>query len=392
MLVNSDVLSVSDITNLIKQTLEENFEQVVIVGEISNFKKHVSGHWYFTLKDSGAQISCTMWKGLNNYVFFSPQDGMKVIVTGRITVYPPRGSYQVDVRSMRPAGEGELQAAFERLKRKLFEEGLFDEEYKKEIPSFPKKIGIATASTGAALQDMISVAERRFPLVELVVAPCQVQGEGAAKTIVESIELLNRQPDIDIIIIGRGGGSIEDLWAFNEETVARAIFASKIPLISAVGHEIDFTIADFVADLRAPTPSAAMEIATPDINDFKTTIDDFIYSASDSIDYIIDNANQRIVNAVNSYGFKNSKNLIDNRKQYLDNLVFKLFSGMDKNITFNDNRLKLLKASVEQFNVQKILRKGFTLIKQEGKYVPKSTDFKKGIDTNIIFYDNEVII
>lgn len=392
MLNNSDVLSVSDITNLIKQTLEENFEQVVVAGELSNFKNHVSGHWYFTLKDSGAQVSCTMWKGLNNYVFFTPQDGMKVIITGRVTVYPPRGNYQIDVRSMRPAGEGELQAAFERLKKKLFEEGLFDDQYKKEIPSFPKKIGIATASTGAALQDMISVAGRRFPMVELVVAPCQVQGDGAANSIVESIQLLNSQKDIDVIIIGRGGGSIEDLWAFNEEIVARAIFKSHIPVISAVGHEIDFTIADFVADLRAPTPSAAMEIATPDINDFKTTIEDFIYSASDSIDYIIDNANQRIFNAVNSYGFKNSKNLIDNRKQYLDNLMFKLFSGMDKSITANSMRLKLLSSSIEQFNVQKILRKGFTLIKQDGAYVKKSVDFNKTKETSIIFYDNEVII
>lgn len=392
MLNNSDVLSVSDITNLIKQTLEENFEQVVVAGELSNFKNHVSGHWYFTLKDSGAQVSCTMWKGLNNYVFFTPQDGMKVIITGRVTVYPPRGNYQIDVRSMRPAGEGELQAAFERLKKKLFEEGLFDDRYKKEIPSFPKKIGIATASTGAALQDMISVAGRRFPMVELVVAPCQVQGDGAANSIVESIQLLNSQKDIDVIIIGRGGGSIEDLWAFNEEIVARAIFKSHIPVISAVGHEIDFTIADFVADLRAPTPSAAMEIATPDINDFKTTIEDFIYSASDSIDYIIDNANQRIFNAVNSYGFKNSKNLIDNRKQYLDNLMFKLFSGMDKSITANSMRLRLLSSSIEQFNVHKILRKGFTLIKQDGAYVKKSVDFDKKKETNIIFYDNEVII
>lgn len=392
MLSNTDVLSVSDITNLIKQTLEENFEQVAVVGELSNFKNHVSGHWYFTLKDSSAQVSCTMWKGINSYVFFSPQDGMKVIITGRITVYPPRGNYQIDVRSMKPAGEGELQAAFERLKRKLFDEGLFDDMYKKEIPSFPKKIGIATASTGAALKDMISVAERRFPMLELVISPCQVQGDGAAKTIVESIQQLNKCGDIDVIIIGRGGGSIEDLWAFNEEIVARAIFASEVPVISAVGHEIDFTIADFVADLRAPTPSAAMEIATPDINDFISTVNDFLYSSSVSLDNILFDAKQRIFRAINSYGFKNSRNLVDNKKQYLDNLIYKLFNNMDKKISVSGNKLALLSASLEKHNVEETLKKGFTLIRQQGRYIQKSTDFNKALETQIKFYDNEMTL
>lgn len=388
----TEVLTVSDITSLIKQTLEVNFEQISIEGEISNFKNHVSGHWYFTLKDSGAQISCTMWKGLNNYVFFSPQDGMKVIINGRITVYPPRGSYQVDVRSMKPAGEGELQAAYERLKKKLFEEGLFDEALKKEIPYFPKKIGIATALTGAAIKDMISVAERRFPLVELVVAPCQVQGEGAAKSIVESIEQLNRCNDIDLIIIGRGGGSIEDLWAFNEEAVARAIFASEIPVISAVGHEIDYTIADFVADLRAPTPSAAMEIATPDIEDFRNFVNEFIRNSMDSVDIILEYKRRSITDSVNSYGFRNAKNLIDIRKQYLDGIIFRMVTEMDKKMTQTKNKVQLMASSLEQYNVQKILKKGFVLIKQKNRYVKKSTDFEHGAETALKFYDNEIIL
>src|SRR3989337_4521371 len=259
----NSILTVSELTKEIKQTLEDKFEQVSVQGEISNFKAHVSGHWYFSLKDANASISCAMWKGLNNYVFFTPQDGMKIIVSGRITVYPPRGSYQIDVRSMKPAGVGELQAAFEMLKRKLADEGLFDEIHKKPMPSFPQKIGIVTAKDGAAFQDMISVAERRFPLVELVISPARVQGSGAAESIVESLKLLNKQNDIDLIIVARGGGRIQDLWAFNEEIVAREIFASKIPIVTGIGHEVDFTISDFVADLRAPTPSAAMEIATP---------------------------------------------------------------------------------------------------------------------------------
>ncbi|MCB0749972.1 MAG: exodeoxyribonuclease VII large subunit, partial [Ignavibacteriae bacterium] len=207
------------------------------IGEISNFKAHVSGHWYFTLKDKNAQISCTMWRGVNNYVFFTPQDGMKVILTGKVTVYPPRGNYQLDVRSMKPAGEGELQKAFEALKRKLFEEGLFDEERKKTIPVYPNKIGVVTGSDTAAFKDMLSVAARRFPLVKILIAPARVQGEGAAEAIVHSIEELNKIKDVDVIIISRGGGSLEDLWAFNEEIVVRAAASSSIPLISAVGHE-----------------------------------------------------------------------------------------------------------------------------------------------------------
>ena len=272
--IQDQIFSVSEITKSIKFILESTFEKISIEGEISNFKAHGSGHWYFNLKDEGAVINCTMWKGVNNYVFFTPEDGMKIIVTGRITVYPPRGSYQIDVRSMKPAGVGELQAAFERLKKKLFEEGLFDEESKKAIPTFPKKIGLITAADGAAVKDMISVAERRFPLVELLIAPTKVQGAGAAENIVNNIRKLNLLKDIDVIILARGGGSIEDLWAFNEEIVARAIYKSKIPIISGVGHEVDFTIADFVADLRAPTPSVAMELATPDIEELKNFIKD----------------------------------------------------------------------------------------------------------------------
>ncbi len=217
------VLTVSEITKQIKQILETSFENISIIGEISGFKAHVSGHWYFNLKDANAVISCTMWKGVNNYVFFTPQDGMKVIITGRVTVFPPRGNYQIDVRSMKPAGAGELQGAFELLKQKLAAEGLFDIQKKKPVKAFNKKIGIVTAIDGAAFQDMKSVAERRFPLVELFVCPTKVQGVGAAENIVENIKELNKIK-LDVIILARGGGSIEDLWAFNEEIVAACDF------------------------------------------------------------------------------------------------------------------------------------------------------------------------
>ena len=385
-----NIFSVSDITGLIKQTLEENFADINIVGEISNFKAHVSGHWYFTLKDSNAQISCTMWKGLNNYVFFTPQDGMKIIAAGRITVYPPRGNYQFDVRSMKPAGVGELQAAFEKLKQKLSAEGLFDAKYKKEIPRFPQKIGLVTAPGGAALKDMISVAQRRYPLVELVIAGSKVQGEGAAESVVKSIELLNEQNEVDLIIVARGGGSLEDLWAFNEEIVARAIFASKIPVVSGVGHEIDFTIADFVADLRAPTPSAAMELATPDQNEIFAFISDFSYNSTENISTIIDRKRDLIARILGSYGFRLPQDLIKNKNQFLDNLIYRVQNNIEKKLTFENNRLSLINNSIESHNFNRILKKGFVIVKQNDEYIPRAKELDKTKNVKLKFYDAEI--
>src|SRR3990172_5978625 len=301
---DSHILTVSDLTKEIKLSLEKTFSRISVIGEISNFKAQVSGHWYFNLKDSDAVINCVMWRGFNNQVFFTPQDGMKVIVNGKLTVYPPRGNYQIDARSMKPAGLGELQEAFEKLKQKLELEGLFDEEHKKPIPSFPNRIGIVTAIDGAAFRDMISVAERRYPLVELVIAPARVQGSGAADTIVRSLKRLNKGKDIDVIIVGRGGGSIEDLWAFNEEIVARAIYSSAIPVISGIGHEVDFTIADYVADLRAPTPSVAMELATPDMGEIFAFISDFSYYTTNNLLNMIDDSRSKIDGILNSYSFR----------------------------------------------------------------------------------------
>ncbi len=386
------ILSVSEITNLIKVTLEESYSEVNVIGEISNFKAHVSGHWYFTLKDANAQISCTMWRGLNSYVFFTPQDGMKVIVSGRITVYPPRGSYQIDVRSMKPAGIGELQAAFEKLKQKLAAEGLFDVEHKKPIPKFPKKIGIVTAIDGAAFQDMKSIAARRYPLVELVIAPCRVQGEGAAQEIVESIKLLNQFDDIDTIIVGRGGGSLEDLWPFNEEIVARAIFNSKIPIISAVGHEIDFTIADFVADLRAPTPSAAMELATPNIDELFAFINEFSYYFTENMLRIIEDYKFEINQLISSYGFRLPQDNIKNKIQLLDSIVFKFQYLMDNKLKSEKSRLELLDNKIQSFNVENILRRGFAIVKQNEKIIHRLKELTLHKPVQLKFYDGEVKI
>jgi len=390
--MNENTLTVSEITNLIKLTLEEGFSEISIVGEISNFKAHVSGHWYFTLKDSNAQINCTMWRGINNYVFFTPQDGMKVILSGRITVYPPRGSYQIDVRSMKPAGVGELQEAFEKLKQKLSAEGLFDADHKKSLPKFPNKIGIVTAIDGAAFQDMKSIAARRFPLAELIIASCKVQGAGAAQEIVKSIELLNSRNDIDVIIIGRGGGSLEDLWAFNEEIVARAVYKSRIPIVSAVGHEIDFTISDFVADLRAATPSAAMELVTPSKDELFAFIDEFSYYFTQKISEIIADYKQDITQITSSYGFRLPQDVIRNKTQFLDNVVYRLQNSFDNKIIFNKNRLNFLRSKMESFNIDNTLKRGFALILQNDKLIPRAKDLQQNMEVTLKFYDGEAKI
>ncbi len=386
------ILTVSELTQEIKSSLEEKFSQVSVLGEISGFKSHVSGHWYFNLKDSNAVIACTMWKGFNNYVFFTPQDGMKIIINGKITVYPPRGNYQVDVRSMKPAGVGELQAAFEALKQKLAAEGLFDEELKKEIPLIPERIGIVTAIDGAALRDMISVVERRFPLAELVIAPSRVQGSGAAIEIVEGIKQLNEFDDIDVIIVARGGGSIEDLWAFNEEIVAREIAKSNIPVVSGVGHEIDFTIADFVADLRAPTPSAAMEIVTPSKEDFNTFINEFINNSYKGISDIIGKLRTNVYNDLNSYGFRMPLDLVRRKSQQVDNLIYKLLKNIEQKTFSYKGKLSILTKSIEIHDVNRQLKKGFVLVKQDSEYITRKSSFKKEKDTILKFFDDELVL
>ncbi|MBN2570692.1 MAG: exodeoxyribonuclease VII large subunit [Ignavibacteriales bacterium] len=388
--MDKKVLSVSEISNLIKTVVEENFSSVVVEGEISNFKAHISGHWYFTLKDSKAQINCAMWKGYNNYVFFTPQDGIKVVVTGRVSVYTPRGNYQIDVQSMKPAGEGELQAAFEKLKRKLSEEGLFDEVHKKPIPRFSKRIGIVTAIDGAAFKDMISVAKRRFPLVELVIISTKVQGDGAAEQVAENIKLLNKRDDIDLIIIGRGGGSIEDLWAFNEEVVARAIFKSRIPVISAVGHEIDYTISDFVADLRAPTPTAAMELATPDKEDILYNLENYFINSTEIVSNEVDERKDKIHQLISSYAFRMPESLMTTKAQILDNLFYRIEQNFGNYFLQRKNRTDLLSAQLNAHNADKILRKGFSIVHQFDKIVERAKSFNKEKKFSLQFFDKKI--
>lgn len=268
------VYSVNELNSYVKRILDndENLKHIFVTGEISNYKAHYSGHLYMTIKDESASVKAVMFAGNASRLRFRPENGMKVLIFGTVSLFPRDGSYQLYISDMQPDGMGALSVAFEQLKKKLATEGLFSDSHKKPIPQFPKRIGVITSETGAAVQDIFNVLSRRFPVAEVVLRPTQVQGDGAAQDIAKAIYVFNEYNAADVLIVGRGGGSIEDLWAFNEEIVARAVFASEIPVISAVGHETDYTICDFVADLRAPTPSAAAELAVPDRLELKAEL------------------------------------------------------------------------------------------------------------------------
>lgn len=280
----SKKLSVSGLVDLLQEVVESNFVTVTVEGEISNFSAPASGHWYFTLKDSGAQLRGVMFRSRNRLADRPPKNGMQVVCSGTVTVYVARGEMQLVVDHLTPAGQGQLQVAFEALKEKLAGEGLFSSERKRSLPAFPKSVGIVTSATGAAVHDIFNVLRRRAPDVRLLLRPVKVQGDDAAEEIAAAIEDLNRFGDLDVLIVGRGGGSLEDLWAFNEEVVARAIVASNIPVISAVGHETDFTIADFVSDLRAPTPSAAAELVAKNRLELEAHLDHLIIRLNSRVD------------------------------------------------------------------------------------------------------------
>ena len=290
---NSGIFTVSRLNQTVRLLLEQEMGQMWISGEISNFTQPASGHWYFTLKDDSAQVRCAMFRNSNRRVAFRPQHGQQVLVRANITLYEPRGDYQIIVESMQPAGEGLLQQRYEQLKQRLAAEGLFDQSLKKPLPSPARQVGVITSKTGAALHDVLHVLQRRDPSLPVVIYPTAVQGDDAPGQIVRAIELANRRDECDVLIVGRGGGSLEDLWSFNDERVARAIFASRIPVVSAVGHETDVTIADFVADLRAPTPSAAAEIVSRNQSELLRQIQSQQQRLEMAMDYYLASSNQR---------------------------------------------------------------------------------------------------
>ena len=371
-------LTVSAITKYLKYKFDtdDNSKNVFIKGEISNFKKHTSGHLYFSIKDEKSKINAIMFSNNAKNLTFDPIDGTKVLIVGRISIYEATGNYQIYVDEMQEDGIGNLYLAFEKLKEKLANEGLFSEEYKKPIPKYPNKIGIVTAKTGAAIKDIISTIKRRYPLVEIILFPSLVQGENAANDISNKIKQANNY-DLDVLIVGRGGGSIEDLWPFNEEIVARTIFESKIPIISAVGHEIDFTISDFVADLRAPTPTAAAELAVPNLPNIMNTVDQLNIRLKEAIFKKINYNKLYLETIKNSYILKNPLIMFANKKQQLDYLSEKLTNNINNKLDRQKLRLANLIDKLQLVNPLDILKKGYTLVYKNNEVITEFNKIKK---------------
>jgi len=391
-LERDNIYSVSEINLEIKELLETSIPAVWVQGEISNFTHHTSGHMYFSLKDLNSQISCVMWKNRNLTLYFTPTDGMKVNVYGAIRVYEKRGTYQIDVYKMVPSGIGELQIAFEQLKAQLNAEGLFDIQYKKSLPQFPETVGIVTSSTGAAIRDIKNVINRRFPAVKLILRPTKVQGEGAAQDIAQAIDEFNEYNRTDVLIIGRGGGSLEDLWAFNEEIVARAIFRSKIPIISAVGHEIDFTISDFVADLRAPTPSAAAELVVPDIDEIKNILHSLYYTCKKSTINGMTANREQLIKIKKSYGFRRPLDYVYQYRQRLDELLHLCSMAAMHKITIEKQLLNQTQHRLMDLNPESILKRGYSICRRftDKVLIKNAAELEINDDVAIQFYKGSV--
>jgi len=387
----TNTLSVSQITGHIQHTLEEGYSSVWVKGEISNLTRHSSGHWYFSLKDSGAQLGSVMFRRQNASVRFEPSHGMEVTAHGRISVYPPQGRYQLIVDQMLPAGQGDLHLAFETLKKKLHAEGLFSEELKQGLPRYPHRVGIITSPTGAAVHDMINILSRRFPLSEILLYPVKVQGDGAAQEIAHAIQIMNAREDCQVLLVGRGGGSLEDLWAFNEEVVARAISKSRIPIVSAVGHETDTTIADFVADHRAPTPSAAAELVVPDHHELRRWFVQLEQSLHSTINSQIGRYGQRMAAIAKSYALKRPQLMIESSSQRLDMLQDQVLRLSLEKISQHGNRLDSLHGLVEALNPLHVLDKGYTVLCDvKGEVVRSVDEIIEGSELRMRLKDGQV--
>lgn len=416
--MNNNYITIYELNKYIKTVFERDpsLQTVYIKGEISNFKAHTRGHYYFTLKDENSRINAIMFSYQVGKLKFTPVDGMRVLVIGKISVYEATGAYQIYVEEMTEDGLGNLYVEFEKLKKKLSSEGLFNPEHKKKIPRMPKKIGIVTASTGAAIRDILTTIKRRYPICETILFPSLVQGENAKEDIVRKIELANTY-DIDTLIVGRGGGSIEDLWPFNEEIVARAIYDSRVPVISAVGHEIDYTIADFVADLRAPTPTAAAELAVPDMDTINTYLLNTKTRSYNSLINLISMKKQNLSSLLSSYILKNPNTMYEVKEQKLDHLIdilnkqisniietnkIRLFKNINSYVLtnpsilykFKEQRLDNIISKLEVLNPMNTLSRGYAIVRKDNKVASISNlknndiiniDIKDGIiDAKII--------
>ena len=407
-------ISVTALTRYIKYKLDndKNLQEVYLRGEISNFKAHTRGHYYFTIKDENSRINAIMFSFNASKIKFIPEDGMKVLVKGKISVFESTGNYQMYVEEMLEDGVGILHIAFEQLKKKLEQEGLFDPKYKKEIPKIPMKVGIVTASTGAAVKDILSTIKRRFPICKTILFPSLVQGELAKDDIVKKLDIADNY-GLDVIILGRGGGSIEDLWPFNEEVVARKVFSCKTPIISGVGHQIDFTICDFVADVRAETPTGAAERAVPKLSDLLLEINNNEVRLTNGIKRILDNSKLRLKKLKESYVLKNPLGLYEIKEQKLDNIIDKLNTCINAMLYTKNSKLEIIKNSIifkdpsilyenklkknnhlieklEILNPLNALKRGYTITKKDGKCITNIDDVKINDNVNISFKNGEI--
>ena len=411
--MNNNYITVTQLTKYIKYKIDndQNLMKIYLKGEISNFKAHSRGHMYFTIKDENTRINAIMFSTYASKLKFTPIDGMKVLISGKVSVYEQTGSYQIYVDSLEEDGLGNLYVAFEQLKKKLEQEGLFDQSKKKPIPKMPSKIGIITAPTGAAIKDILSTLKRRWPIAETILFPSLVQGAEAATDIVRNIEL-SKNYDLDVLIVGRGGGSIEDMWCFNEEIVARAIYDLDVPVISAVGHEIDFTISDFVADLRAPTPTGAAEMAVPNINDVINYLKQLEIRTINSITNIIKINKEALNKITENYILKNPITMYQIKEEKFDNLFDRLINSYKKIISDNKNKLVLIINNLnngiinnlnnnknrylttinklEVLNPLNTIKRGYSITKKEGKVITSTKDVKRNDNLQLELSDGTI--
>ncbi|MBQ8944385.1 MAG: exodeoxyribonuclease VII large subunit [Clostridia bacterium] len=386
------ILTVTQVNKYIKSVFDAdlNLQSVFISGEISNFVNHRSGHYYLTLKDDGAEIKSVMFRSANAKLKFLPENGMKVVCKGRISVYETSGAYQLYIDNMIPDGSGALNLAFEQLKERLEKEGLFDAAHKKPVPEYPKKVGVITSPTGAAVQDIKNVLSRRYPLAEMIFYPALVQGDGAADDIVNAIKYFNKFNLAEVLIVGRGGGSREDLWAFNEEALARSIYESDIPVISAVGHETDFTICDFVADLRAPTPSAAAELAVPDIstelrrlNNQKSLLLNLSLSYTDNLKIKLSVLNNQLEK-------RSPQTFVNDYRVRCDKAEIKIENSAAAFLLESRKNFSAVCAKLDALSPLKILSRGFAAVSKNGEAVISATKLVKGDKINVVFSDGKI--
>lgn len=400
-----NIYGVSEITKYIKGLIDidQALQTVLIRGELSNFKKHFSGHCYFTLKDHKASIKCVMFKSKAQFLKFMPQDGMQVVVGGYITVFERDGQYQLYADSLFPDGRGELSLAFEQLKEKLTMEGLFDTIHKKPLPYFPKRIGVVTSATGAVLRDIYTVAKRRNPQIQLCLYPVKVQGDEAPLEIVHAIEVFNTKFPVDIIIVGRGGGSIEDLWAFNDERVVRAVFRSDIPIVSAVGHETDYTLTDFVSDVRAATPSQAAEIIVPDVKEILHRIRILRDKMDIKVKQILSEKRHRIDLCKQNRILSNPQFILDRKREQLDKYIERMEQGKYNQLLQKRHGLEVLLEKLLILNPLSALKRGYTIAKQKEILIKSIKQVNKDekltlylkdgkIDTRVISIGEESLI